>query len=156
MLEENRVNERSLYDDWQLQRHTAATSNLLVQHDVPQHRIGKPLTEVDISSDSSSSSTSFLIEIKHILFGLSPSLNTTVTQSTQDDGEEVVPTSVHPDNRLRNEVQGIKDTFLATPVATTIIQPSQGDGEEAAPISVQPEYTMLLVKAHIAPYALND
>ena len=56
-LEGNCVNELSLYADRQIKRQNELTINLPVQNTVPQRQFGQPLTEVDISSDSSSSSS---------------------------------------------------------------------------------------------------
>ena len=151
-LEGNHVNELSLYADRQIQRQNESTFNLLVQNTVPQRQFGQPLTEVDILSDSSSSSSSssstssFVLSMRRIPFGSSPTRNTTITQSIQGDSEEVAPTPVQPENSTRNEVQEMENIFLPSPIGSTIIQPSQGDSEEVAPSSVQPEYIMVLVE----------
>ena len=151
-LERNRVNRLVLYDDRQIQRQNESTFNLLVQNTVPQRQFGQPLTEVDILSDSSSSSSSssstssFVLSMRRIPFGSSPTRNTTITQSIQGDSEEVAPTPVQPENSTRNEVQEMENIFLPSPIGSTIIQPSQGDSEEVAPSSVQPEYIMVLVE----------
>jgi len=121
-LEGNHVNTLSLYADMQIQRQNESTLNLPVQNTIPQRRFGQPLTEIDISSDSSSSSSSFELSIRRIPFGSSPTHNTTVTQSTQGDSEEVASTSVQPEYSTRNEVQEIEDTFLSSTISSTIIR----------------------------------
>jgi len=129
-LEGNRVNELALYADRQIHRQNESTINLLVQNTIPQIQFGQPLTEVDVSSDlfssssSSSSSFSFVLSMQRINFRSSPTRNTTVTQSTKGDSEEVASTSVKPENSIQNEVQEIEDAFLASPIASNIIQPS--------------------------------
>jgi len=71
-----------------------------------------------------------------IPFRQSPTHNTTTTQSTKSNSEEVASTSVQPKNGLTNEVQEIEDAFLASPIGSTIIQPSQVDSEEIIIISM--------------------
>ena len=93
--------------------------------------------------------------MEHILFRSTPSLNATVTKSSQVDSEKVALASVHPENILWDELQYIKDLFLSNPTAaTTIIEPSQSDCEEAAPTYVQLEYVLLSFEEPILPDTL--